>query len=127
MTDQVKQVDILSDTSINRLITKRVTISLLILGLLLGFLNVFLTTVGIPDSATLLDPNLGSKQKIMTTTSIPILVVIPIASFVLSLFLSLIPFRNNKYSEKFIPFGLFTMTILQFVLTILLLSDLIKK
>jgi cytochrome bd-type quinol oxidase subunit 2 len=116
---------VLSNLNVERKpITKRTVYILLLSILLLSCLNVFLTTIGIPDSAIALNPTLASKWKIIQYTSVPILVLFPVASFILAALFSLIPYKNYNYSQKYLPFALITMFVIQCIIFALLISDL---
>jgi cytochrome bd-type quinol oxidase subunit 2 len=116
---------VLSNLNVERkLVTKRTIYILLLSILLLSCLNVFLTTVGIPESAKALNPALASKRRIIQNTSIPILIIFPVASFIIAALLSLIPYKNYSYSQKYLPFALITLFIIQCIIFALLISDL---
>jgi hypothetical protein len=110
----------------NRLLTKRGTLILMLSILLISFFNVFLTTVGIPNVAAALNPAFALKGQVMLRTSLPILIVIPFGSFVLSLLFSFIPYKQLRYSQKYFSFGLFIWGVIEIVVLGLLLSDYIK-
>jgi hypothetical protein len=128
MTRPPVKTDILNDLSGQiPLFAKRLKLWLFFIALILGVLNVYLTTVGITEQLKFIEPAFSSTRKIISNTSIPILIVVPVVSFALSVFLSLIPFKKYKYADKYIVFGLAIMVLIQIIITGLLVSDLIKR
>ena len=84
------------------------------IGLLIMVINTYLAYKALPIlSKYAVDE---SSKPNMLGASLAIFMVLPASSFLLSLFITLVPYKNLKYSEKYFHFSLIILVILQVLL-----------
>jgi len=96
-------------------------LALMIVNVVLYYLTPATTKV-----ITNLDGTIAEPEEIRNSAFRAILVGVPILSFILSLMLSLLPYRNMSYKGKYLRFALVTMLILNVLIFVSILLKFIR-
>jgi hypothetical protein len=116
METQENILDTFENTSKRkRLLSNSTVLVLLVLSIVTVVIDIVLVMDRSEDVINSGNNLFNSKEKIFGLILVYHLIVVPAASLLLSLIVSLIPLKGKKYSEKYLSVAVIIMTLLQFL------------
>lgn len=107
------------DLGLNPLVSKKWKTIVIICILFLALVNLVIGLTGNMEGVTQLDGSVASKEKIIQSLILTLFIYIPILGFIVGTITTLLPFKNAKYSKKYLPISLLTTLALEIIVILL--------
>jgi hypothetical protein len=106
-----------------RLLSNRTRLLIILTILVVIFLNYYISMPPLVRIFKSAQPSEDSRVKVFVSLSITYLGIVSLCTLVISSLLSLIPYKNYRYSQKIWPVALLTLLVLELVILGILLFE----